>query len=161
MMNGNAGEFDSGISVHDISLLYCLIQTQIARRTANTHRALASCNRPILIFGRPVLKLARSNMERDGLAFVGSEVNAIESDQCANRELHAFRSMARRTKINLRHFVGGNSPLVLDVHFHIKAAVRRFRHTQGRSSRRSCNSDRVQTQRAAQCSPYRTSGSQR
>src|SRR3569833_98634 len=107
-------------------LLNCLIEAQVARGSTHAHCALAARGDPLLLFCRPVLKLARVDVERDPFAFVRTEVNAIEGHQSSNRELNAIRNLARSTEIDLRYLIGSNRALVPDVHSDVKTAVGSF-----------------------------------
>src|SRR6516164_9756401 len=60
------------------SLIDFLVEPQITRRRTHTHSSLARSGDPFTFFCRPVLQLARRNMERDVLGFTTVQVNTIE-----------------------------------------------------------------------------------
>ena len=90
-----------------------LVEAQVARGCAYADGAFAGCGDPLGICGGPVLQLARRDMEGDGLGFAGSEMDAIEGYESANRELNACGNLAGCAEVNLRHFVAGQLPVFL------------------------------------------------
>lgn len=71
-------------------LVDVLVQAEVARGGAHADGALAGWGGPLLIFCGPVLELARGYVKGDGLGFSCVEMNAIEGNKRANRELRAL-----------------------------------------------------------------------
>ena len=83
------------------------MEAEVARGGAYAYGAFACGGDPFLIFGGPVLELARGYVEGDGFGFTGIEVDAIEGCECADGELDATWNFGGCSEVDLGDFIGG------------------------------------------------------
>src|SRR5260370_39759043 len=86
-------------------LIDFLVEAQVTRGGANTDCPLAGRRGPFAFIGRPVLKLARRDVESDVAGFASFDGNAVEGNESANRKLHAIGHVTGRADVNLRHLI--------------------------------------------------------
>lgn len=102
----------------------CLVKAEVARRATYADDPLARSALPFTVGGRPVLKLARGDVQRDNLGLAGFEMDSIEGDEGADRELDTVRDVVGSTEVDLRYFIGFHGAGVLDGDGDVEAVVR-------------------------------------
>ena len=99
-----------------VRLVDGLVEAQVARGSADADGALAAGGYATSdLWWTSTASWRGLNVQRDGFGFAGSEMDAVECDQGADRELHAFGNFAGSAEVDLRDFVGGHAAGVLDV----------------------------------------------